>query len=95
MRIWLCTWRPADGTRIQLLSDVSGSYGFTDILLDDDATTDVSAASSGGSTYKPSGDLASLEEMQLTGTWTLVVVDDRKGRSGVLNRWSMIVEHAQ
>ena len=71
------------------------SAPFTDTLLDDDATTDVSAASSGGSTYKPSGDLSSLEGMQLTGTWTLVVVDDRKGRSGVLNSWSMIVEHAQ
>jgi subtilisin-like proprotein convertase family protein len=83
----------ADGTEIQLFSDVSGSYGFTDTLLDDDASTDVSAAGSGGTTYQPSGDLSSVEGMLLTGTWTLVVVDDRKGRSGMLNSWSLIVEH--
>ena len=53
----------ADGTQVELFSDVDTGGGLIDMLLDDEATMDVTVASSGN------------------------------GKIGVLNSWSMIVEH--
>ena len=87
----------ADGTTIELVADVdTGSYGLTNMLLDDDAAASVTEASitnDGTTTYQAIGDLSDLENMSMQGTWQLVVTDDRNGRTGVLNSWSMVVQH--
>lgn len=84
----------ANGTRIELFTDVGGN-GFNGTVLDDEATTSIvdGAAPFSGS-FRPEGDLSLLEGELLAGTWTLEIVDNRNRKTGVLNSWSMIVEHA-
>lgn len=85
-----------DGTRIELFTDVGGGsgQGFNDTVLDDEAATSVTAGSAPfAGSCRPEGDLSILDGMNISGTWTLEVADDRTGKTGTLNSWSIIVEH--
>ena len=85
----------ADGTVIELISygsGAAGQYSFNGIVLDDDATTS-SALANGSGSYQAPGDLSSLEGMSLAGTWTLRITDNKGGKNGTLNGWSMSVDH--
>lgn len=81
-----------DGTQVELFTDVGGpGDNFTNIILDDDATTavDLGKAPFRGA-YSPEGRLSNLNGKSITGTWTLVIIDDEAGFSGTLNSWSLI-----
>ncbi|MCP4378053.1 MAG: hypothetical protein GY794_18000, partial [bacterium] len=85
----------ASGTRIELFTDVGGNGdNFTNTILDDDAADSITSASAPfAGTYRPEGDLSLLEGELLNGIWTLEITDDRNGKSGTLNSWSLLVEH--
>ena len=85
----------AEGTRIELFTDVGGNgSNFTNTLLDDDAATLITSGSASfASAFRPEGDLSLLAGEQLTGVWTLEIRDDRKNFTGSLMNWSLIVEH--
>lgn len=81
-----------DGTQVELFTDVGGpGHNFTNIILDDDAITavDLGKAPFNGA-YSPEGRLSVLNGKSITGTWTLVIIDDKAGFSGTLNSWSLV-----
>ncbi|MBP1682297.1 MAG: hypothetical protein H6Q35_2636 [Proteobacteria bacterium] len=80
-----------DGTVIELTSDNGGSGdNYTNTIFDDDAATSII---SGGApftgTFRPEGDLSLLEGMDISGTWTLRIVDDLGADVGTLISWSI------
>ncbi len=65
---------------------------FIDTVLDDQATTLISAgAAPFTGSYRPEGSLATLNGKVSTGIWTLEVTDDTLGQSGTLNGWELSV----
>jgi subtilisin-like proprotein convertase family protein len=85
-----------DGTRVELFTDVGGNNdNFLNTELDDAAAvsiTDGTAPFTG--VFRPEGDLSVLEGMQVDGTWTLEITDDKRRNSGTLDSWSLVVEEA-
>jgi VCBS repeat-containing protein len=82
-----------DGTPIELIDRIGGSGGsFNGTLLDDDGATliDDGAAPFTG-VYRPSGDLSLLEGLNVQGTWTLEIYDEKRHETGTLDSWSIIV----
>jgi subtilisin-like proprotein convertase family protein len=80
-----------DGTRVELFTDVGGTGdNFNGTTLDDNAATSITAGSAPFSgTYRPEGDLKTLERKSVSGTWKLEVNDDTKKETGTLNSWSL------
>ena len=78
-----------DGTRTELFTDVGGmGANFTNTVLDDEATTSITAGSAPFTgTYLPEGNLTLLEGKSLAGTWKLEAKDDEwlyRGHAGGL-----------
>ena len=69
-----------DGTRVELFTDVGGTGdNFTGTTLDDNAATAITAGSAPFSgTYRPEGDLTTVEGKSVQGTWKLEVTDDTR-----------------
>ena len=82
-----------DDTRVELTSDNGGSGNdFVDTVFDDEAAT----AITGGTApftgrYQPEGSLATLDNLNATGAWTLEVTDDAGADQGELVEWSLIL----
>lgn len=85
-----------DGTRVELFTDVGGTAdNFTGTTLDADAATAITAGSAPFSgTYRPEGNLSTLERKSVQGTWKLEVTDDTRKETGTLNSWSLTVTEA-
>lgn len=83
-----------NGTRIELFQGVGGSGdNFTATYLDDEAAQSISqgAAPFTGS-FRPVGSFAELDELGITGTWTLEISDNAGGDVGTLNAWSLFID---
>ncbi|MHB8897748.1 MAG: proprotein convertase P-domain-containing protein, partial [Thermoguttaceae bacterium] len=85
-----------DGTRVELFTDVGGTGDhFNGTTLDDAATAAITAGTAPFSgTYRPEGDLTTVERKSVQGTWKLEVTDDTKRETGTLNSWSLTVTEA-
>ena len=82
---------PDGVTEITLFEDV-GSNGdnFTNTVLDDDASTDVSSGESPFTgSYSPTGSLNDLNGIMSAGDWTLHINDDANQDGGNLIDWSI------
>ena len=80
-----------DGTVVELTSD-NGSFGdnYTNTLFDDEALTDITSGYAPFSgTFRPEGDLSDFDGMDMSGIWTLRIVDDMGGDTGTLDSWSL------
>ena len=84
-----------DGTRTELFTDVGGtSANFTNTILDDEATTAITAGSAPFTgTYRPEGNLTALEGKSVNGTWKLEVKDDEWMINGTLIDWSITTRY--
>jgi subtilisin-like proprotein convertase family protein len=80
-----------DGTPVELFSNVGGSGdNFTNTGFDEQATTSIAAGSAPFSgIIQPAGSLATFNDMDAAGTWTLEISDNAKGDTGTLNSWSI------
>lgn len=83
-----------DGTRVELFQDIGGGGdNFTNTYLDDEASTPISSGSAPFTgSFQPVGSLATLDDMSITGDWTLEVTDDAAGDEGTLNWWSLYID---
>ena len=83
-----------DGTTIELFSDVGGSGdGFEATILDDEANTPIGDGTAPfRGRYQPQQPLASVDGLDVMGSWTLEVSDDGGMDEGTLNDWSLIVK---
>ncbi len=81
----------ADGTRVELFTDIGGSgTGFSGTTLDDDAASGIAQGTAPFSgTFRPEGSLAALDGENANGTWTLEITDDEAFFVGMLNSWSL------
>lgn len=89
-----------DGSKIQLFSGLQGS-NFTKTVLDDSAATSISSALAPYTgVFKPANSLQTfiapngvpmdLAPTKNKNTWTLQVLNSKKGNVGTLNSWSLI-----
>jgi len=80
-----------DGTIIELSTGNGSGYdNYSNTTFDSDASTSIingSAPFSG--VYRPEGDLSALDGMDISGTWTLRIVDAVGADSGMLYSWSI------
>jgi subtilisin-like proprotein convertase family protein len=85
-----------DGTRIELVTDVGGNNdNFIDTTFDDAAEVSIrNAEAPFTGTFLPEGDLADAEGLQVYGTWTLEITDDKKRNVGELVSWSLDITWA-
>ncbi len=83
-----------NGTRIELFQDVGGSGdNFTGTYLDDEAVQSITQGTAPFTgSFRPVGSFANLDELGITGTWTLEIRDDAGGDVGVLNSWSLFID---
>lgn len=83
------------GTRVELFTDVGGSFdNFTDTILDDQASTPITAGTAPFTgTFQPEGLLSDFNGESTSGIWTLEIQDDEKFEVGTLNSWSITVTH--
>jgi subtilisin-like proprotein convertase family protein len=85
--------RSANGTVIELFSGLNAS-AFQNTTLDDEALSLITTGSGTFSaSYRPTGNLASLEGQNVTGTWTLEVKDVQNAQTGSLNSWILTIQH--
>ena len=84
-----------DGTRTELFTDVGGmGDNFTNTVLDDEATTSITAGTAPFTgRYLPEGNLTLLENKSLAGTWKLEVKDDARLITGQLLDWSITARY--
>jgi subtilisin-like proprotein convertase family protein len=87
--------RGPDGTVIELFNAIGGTgQNFQNTVLDDEGTSSITAGVAPFTgTFRPTGNLTLLEDKLVTGTWTLEIRDNVKGRTGTLTNWSLLVEH--
>jgi subtilisin-like proprotein convertase family protein len=80
-----------DGTRVELFTDVGGTGdNFTNTALDQQAATAItSGVAPFNGTFRPEGNLNTLNGRNPNGTWTLEVRDDTSGTTGTLTAWSL------
>jgi subtilisin-like proprotein convertase family protein len=83
------------GIQIPLFAQVGGSGdNFTTTILDGEAATPIASGSAPFTgRYRPTGDLTSLNDTNLQGTWQLIVSDSVSGTSGTLQGWSLRVRY--
>ncbi len=82
------------GTRVSLMRHAGGDgQHLTDTVLDDEASTAITDASSQDApftaSYRPAGALTDFDGEDANGTWTLEISDDATGTTGVLNHWTL------
>lgn len=82
-----------DGTRIELFSDIGGAGNdYSNTTFDDEALAAITSGSAPfAGSYRPEGNLSTLDGKTANGTWTLEVTDDEAYAFGTLNSWSLIV----
>ncbi len=82
-----------DGTRVELFTDVGGAGdNFVNTVLDTQAATAITAgAAPFTGTFRPEGNLNTLNGKVPNGNWTLEVTDDAAGDTGTINNWSVII----
>ena len=80
-----------DGTRIELSTDNGGSNDhYTNTAFDQQAATSITSGSAPFTgTFRPEGNLDSLNGKTATGNWTLEIHDDANNDGGSLNSWSL------
>ena len=79
-------------TSVELFSDICGSNNDFDLDLDDEAPNSTfDCPPTTGLAYQPEGMLSDFDGEQLTGTWTLQIVDDFNQDGGTLDHWSIQV----
>lgn len=85
-----------DGTQITLFTDTGGSgNSFSGTILDDQATLPITTGTAPFTgSFKPQGSLAAVNGLDVSGTWTLKVTDDKRGDKGKINSWSLEVTAA-
>ena len=85
-----------DGTRVTLFEDVGGTLNdFSGTVLDDEAARPIASGTAPFSfSYQPQQPLSGFDTHELSGTWTLEVVDDTKFQTGTLNSWSITALYA-
>lgn len=82
-----------DGTRVDLVTGVSGS-GFTGTTFDDAAATSITAGVSPFTgSFSPEGQLADFDGVEISGNWTLEITDTLLGTAGQLNSWSIAASY--
>jgi len=82
-----------NGTPIELFNAV-GARGnnFIGTVLDDEGTNLIgNGMAPFTGVYRPTGDLGSLEGLDVQGTWTLEIYDLKKRDTGTLDSWSITV----
>jgi len=79
------------GTRVELFSNVGGwGRNFSGTTLDDEANVSIRDASAPFSgSFRPEGQLFTLDGEDPNGTWTLEVTDGGYWLAGTLNSWSL------
>lgn len=82
-----------DGTRVELSTDNGGSSNhYTGTTFDQAAATSITSGSAPFSgTFRPEGNLDSLNGKSPNGQWTLEVADDANTDGGTLNSWSLAI----
>jgi len=81
------------GKQVELFTDVGWGSGFTNTILDDEASTTI-----GGKRdpftgrYKPEGRLRDFDGRNAQGTWELKIIDDWYGGGATLNSWRVVIE---
>lgn len=82
-----------DGTRVELFTDVGGSGdNFVNTILDSQAATAITAGTAPFTgTFRPEGNLNTLNGKAGNGNWTLEVTDDAGGDVGTINDWSVTI----
>jgi subtilisin-like proprotein convertase family protein len=86
-----------DNAAITLFSGVGGSgANFTNTTLSDQAATSIATGSASFTgTYRPSPDpLSVFNGRSANGTWTLEIINVRRGPTGTLQNWSMTITTA-
>ena len=83
-----------DGTRVKLFANVGGNGdGFSGTILDDESSQSIAEGSAPfAESYRPEGNLSDFGCTNITGTWTLEIMDYAVPSPGMLNSWSLIVE---
>jgi subtilisin-like proprotein convertase family protein len=79
------------GTRVTLFTGVGSIFSnFTSTVLDDEATTSITAGNAPFTgTFKPQGLLSAFDYQNPNGTWRLEVTDRYVGGVGTLKNWSL------
>ncbi len=83
-----------DGSRITLVDQAGGGgSNFDNTLLDDEAPTSVQSGDAPfAGQFSPVGSLSTFDDMSVTGTWTLEIVDNAFLDQGSLEGWSLFVD---
>jgi len=83
-----------DGTVVHLFSAVGSSgANMTGLILDDEATTPISAGTAPFSgRFRPSGSLAALDGKPPVGQWSLSVTDGTANHTGALIAWALRIK---
>ncbi|MCF2146476.1 proprotein convertase P-domain-containing protein [Desmonostoc muscorum LEGE 12446] len=79
------------GTRVTLFTGVGSIFSnFTSTVLDDEATTSITAGNAPFTgTFRPQGLLSAFDYQNPNGTWRLEVTDKYVGGVGTLKNWSL------
>jgi subtilisin-like proprotein convertase family protein len=86
-------------TTVPLWNDVGGSNEGFEVRLNDEAGTDISAASNPkadgaiSGTFNPAGTLSAFDGQDASGQWQLSITDDSAGDTGTLQSWSLYFTH--
>lgn len=82
---------PGGSPSIELSTDNGGSgANYTNTVFDDQAVASITSGSAPFTgTFRPEGNLPDVNAMPANGAWTLSVLDDASGNSGVLLSWSL------
>ncbi|MBM4074717.1 MAG: hypothetical protein FJ267_03645, partial [Planctomycetes bacterium] len=85
------------GTRVELFTDVGDeNNNFTNTILDDEATTSITAGVAPFTgTFRPEGSLSLLDGGLANGVWTLEITDDFFDDIGNLASWSLTITSGQ
>jgi hypothetical protein len=72
---------------------ISGQ-NFQNTEFDDEAASSISSAAAPFTgAFRPLQSLAAFDGKWIAGTWILEVVDTTKRETGILNSWSLTLEH--
>ena len=83
------------GTTVNLINFLCGSNDNVIINLDDEASSGLTCPLSLGNTQQPNGNLSDFIGEDLSGTWTLTIIDIANLDGGALNNWSLNICYVQ